>query len=195
MHMHMLLQRLLQRLAAWRNKPAVLYPLRFQGHDCKVPPLQVVIGREDGQTYYSSEPLQSSPFAVWMLHASDNKQKAYSRLPLLLTPSTSLQFPTGFFKATLTEDIAEKQTWVVQGMEVKVEVVKTKRQSISPPLAKDSGIFPRNAEPTWQFLYAAGQWRSFCPQDPFLEQAFRLRRSCVKPETAGKQGCTSSYEY
>ena len=80
---------------ARRNKLAVLYPLRFEGHECRVPPLQVIIGREDGHThtYYSSEPLQSSPSAVWMLHASDSKQKAYSRLPLLLTPSTSLQFP------------------------------------------------------------------------------------------------------
>ena len=80
---------------ARRNKLAVLYPLRFEGHECRVPPLQAIIGREDGHThtYYSSEPLQSSPSAVWMLHASDSKQKAYSRLPLLLTPSTSLQFP------------------------------------------------------------------------------------------------------
>ena len=58
---------------------------------------------------------------------------------------------------------------------------------ISPTLAKDCGILPRNAGPTRPCLHAAGQWRSFCPQDPFLEQAFRLRRSCVKPETAGSK--------
>ena len=40
------------------------------------------VGREDGHTYYCAEPVQSSPSAVWMLHASDSMQKAYSRLKL-----------------------------------------------------------------------------------------------------------------
>ena len=191
---------------ARRNKPKILYPLCFEGHACKAPPLQVVIGREDGHTYYCAEPVQSSPAAAWMLHASDSMQKACSRLTLLLTPTSSLKFPKDF-TATLTEDIKEEEFLVANGARVAIEVCKTDGQSdISPDLAKWWSILPKNVGPTRPCLYAAGQWRAFMPTDqgttasgkgmfladPFLKQPFRLRRSCVKLEAAGGKGIEKS---
>ena len=59
-----------------------------------------------------------------MLHASDSMQKAYSRLTLLLTPTSSLQFPKGFAE-TLTNDIKEKEILVPNAARVAIEVCKT----------------------------------------------------------------------
>jgi hypothetical protein len=59
--------------------------------------------QEDGKCYYSRKNLTESPTATWAMGASPSLQKAYSRLPLLLTPTTPVALEEGF-AATVTKD-------------------------------------------------------------------------------------------
>lgn len=103
----------------------------FQGHEgASVPRLHFLLGKEDGHVYYAANPLQSSPTAVWILNAADTMQEAYSRLPLLVTPTASVPPPPGF-AATLTGDV---------GGNAKGDTPKTDGQSeISVVTAKEHG--------------------------------------------------------
>ena len=70
------------------RKPRLLRPLMITG----VPPiarpvLQAVSGKESGQIYYASKPLCASSSAMRLLQAAPDLQTAYSRLPLLRSPS------------------------------------------------------------------------------------------------------------
>lgn len=49
--------------------------------------MQCVLGKEDGLTYYCTEPLEKSSSARNLLAACPTLNKAYSRMPLLRSPS------------------------------------------------------------------------------------------------------------
>ena len=71
-----------------KRKPQTLAPLSVAA----VPthrPLHAVCGEEDGQVLYSAEHLDRSSSAQLVLNAADDLQDAYSRMPLLASPSTS----------------------------------------------------------------------------------------------------------
>ena len=71
-----------------KRKPQTLAPLSVTG----VPthrPLHAVCGKEDGQILYSAERLDRSSSAQLVLNAAADLQDAYSRMPLLTSPSIS----------------------------------------------------------------------------------------------------------
>jgi len=75
-----------------KRKPQTLAPLSVAA----VPthrPLHAVCGKEDGQVLYSAEHLDRSSSAQLVLNAADDLQDAYSRMPLLASPSTSYKLP------------------------------------------------------------------------------------------------------
>ncbi|CAE7510964.1 unnamed protein product [Symbiodinium natans] len=89
-----------------KRKPEQLVPLIIQGvrADTVRPTLQAVVGKEDGLTYYASQPLRQSVSAMRLLTAAQNVQEAYSRLPLLLSPSTPCVVPQCGFRVEIVED-------------------------------------------------------------------------------------------
>eukprot|EP00435_Cladocopium_sp_Y103_P072742 s26_g41.t1 len=69
------------------NKPQQLLPVDFDGRPATRPILYAGVGKEDGHVYYAAKTLHSSLSAVAVLGAAPHKQAAYSRMPLLLSPS------------------------------------------------------------------------------------------------------------
>eukprot|EP00971_Amphidinium_carterae_P170021 3368948-Amphidinium_carterae.1 len=88
-----------------RFKPRLLRPYLHGG-----PELHVCGGREDGHIWYTSGVIQNSPSYVAVLRAistrkpdlhicaktqGEHLEDAYARMPLVLTPSTTVHLPTG----------------------------------------------------------------------------------------------------
>lgn len=71
------------------RKPLRLRLWRGQGNRPWPATLYLLAGKEDGTTYYTSRDLAASPSAIALLGADQLVAKAYSRLPLLLSPSTT----------------------------------------------------------------------------------------------------------
>ena len=64
----------------------------------------LLIGKENGSHYYSQSSLSESPTAMAILEAADSKEDAYSRLPLLLTPSTLCEWQPGEMTCEVVDD-------------------------------------------------------------------------------------------
>ena len=103
-----------------RRKPRLLRPLVITGVPAIARPvLQALSGKESGQMYYASKPLSASSSAMRVLQAAPDLQTAYSRLPLLLSPSKprSLSRVTvklvedDFYQADATTDGASDIGW------------------------------------------------------------------------------------
>ena len=80
---------------ARRTKPRALHLLQLRGQDApeeqKV--LYLLLGKEDGHTYYCSGRLHESPTALRTLQACATVEEAYARLPLLASPSATVAVP------------------------------------------------------------------------------------------------------
>ena len=172
---------------ARKSKPLFIRPLHFQGFPAPstaqpLPSQFFLIGKEDGHTYYSSSHISSSPSAQAIFTASATFQQAYSRLPLLLSPSRSVPLPTNF-KATVTPDIFHNKTCATDG-----------QSEVSPQVGWEIGLLPATVTPERPGLYSPWQFRAFLLTivhegtlskgmllvDPMLEKGMALRESCVK---------------
>ena len=106
------------------QKPAQLIPVEFDER----PVLHACMGKEDGHVYYASKTLHSSPSAVAVLGAAPDLQAVYSRMPLLLSPSTPMAFPADL-EVTLAPE-----PWLYQKVYILVVQLQVVISSILKPV-------------------------------------------------------------
>ena len=92
------------------RKPRYLHPLQIEGQETHFPDLVAIAGKESGMMYYSASHLSKSPTACPVLGGCDNVRKAYSRFPLLLSPSTFHCLPAEA-KVRTAEDCHAVRFW------------------------------------------------------------------------------------
>ena len=166
------------------RKPQWLVPLAIQGVAVvQRPCLQAVVGKESGKVYYASKPLSESLAAVCLLQASSSVQEAYSRLPLLLSPSEAQAFPSNL-TVTLADDIYHGEDATTDGASdigwrdaVRLNVLK---ESSGTEYVLYSPVQFRGFFRLRQDLHALG--KGMLMVDPTREDGLRLRRSCKKLE-------------
>lgn len=134
-----------------KNKPTRLEPLEFETARSNAPPLFCVNAKEDGLSYYSAEPVAQSVTARQLLRAAKTVPEAYARMPLLRSPSRSVQLPEDF-RATPGEDLRWGGVAVTDG-----------QSEVSPAFAKKIGLLPKEAGPERPCLYSPWQLRGTIP--------------------------------
>lgn len=109
------------------------------------------LARKMGTLNYSFAHISSSPFAQAIFTASSTFQKAYSRLPLLLSPSRPVPWPANF-AATVTPETFHHKTCATDG-----------QSEVSPQVAREIGLLPQTVTPKRPGLYSPWQFRAFLP--------------------------------
>ena len=115
------------------RKPAVLRPLLLGPGGQQKTPLHLVGGKEDGETYYCSQQLDQSPTARVLLRVSGSKSEAYSRMPLLRTPSRHVAWPEGCIATRVPDKFVGK------------DATTGGQSEISPGLARALGMLKEAA--------------------------------------------------
>ena len=166
-----------------KAKPRILRPLTVQGArvEAEWPTLQALSGKESGTVYYSEKGLQESASAVRLLTAAASLQEAYSRLPLLFTPSQPKSLPPNL-KVVLVEDIFHSGVATTDGA-----------SDVGWRSAVELGLLTSRPQQGFA-LYAAEQFRAFLALDsthhlvakgmlmvdPRRQEHLHVRRSCQK---------------
>ena len=174
------------------RKPDWLVPLTVEGvATTERPCLRALSGKESGNVYFASKPLANSLAAMLVLQASASVQEAYSRLPLLLSPSRHQAFPRDL-ATTLVEDVYNGEDATTDGASdigwrdaVRLnllDISSDKKHLLYAPV-QFRGFFRLR-----QDLYVLG--KGMLMVDPTREHGLHLRRSCRKLELVNAASAT-----